>query len=291
MTSKLILGTVQFGLAYGINNNSGKVSSQEVTSILNYAHDSGVNYLDTAPVYGNAERYIGNYLNLFKGRDFKIITKFRSPAGASLIKSVVESLEHLGVTILDTVLFHSFNDYLAAKSDLSEFINNYKNKYFRKIGVSVYTNDEIMAIADDPHIDVVQAPFNLLDNSNARKDAFLLLKENKKTIHVRSVFLQGLFFKDPDAVPVSLMNLKDYIIRLNELSEKSDIPMHSLALNYVMTRPYIDGVLVGVDSCEHLKNNLDILNTSLPDSVVSEIESIKFPHSQLLNPSIWKVLK
>ena len=71
--SKLGLGTVQFGINYGINSEFGKVKSKEVMKILNYAHIKNINYLDTAPSYGDSEKVLGTS----KKSDFKVVTKTR----------------------------------------------------------------------------------------------------------------------------------------------------------------------------------------------------------------------
>ena len=68
---KYVLGTAQFGLNYGISNNTGKVSSTNIEKIFRTAIDQGVNYLDTANVYGDAEDKIGTFFELTK--QFKLM--------------------------------------------------------------------------------------------------------------------------------------------------------------------------------------------------------------------------
>ena len=57
---QLCLGTVQFGLPYGITNQTGQVPEKEVRSILALAASSGISLLDTAQAYGNAESVLGH---------------------------------------------------------------------------------------------------------------------------------------------------------------------------------------------------------------------------------------
>ena len=61
MVNKLILGTVQFGLEYGINNLKGKPDKKTVFEILSYANNKGIKYLDTAELYGDAHNLIGEF--------------------------------------------------------------------------------------------------------------------------------------------------------------------------------------------------------------------------------------
>ena len=72
---KLILGTVQFGLPYGINNQTGQLSKESVFKILNLAYENGITLLDTAGAYGQAEKILGEYFSLYKAKSFKVITK------------------------------------------------------------------------------------------------------------------------------------------------------------------------------------------------------------------------
>ena len=61
-TKKLAIGTVQFGMNYGIANNSGKINYNEAKSILEYAENVGADTLDTAIIYGDSESTLGEFL-------------------------------------------------------------------------------------------------------------------------------------------------------------------------------------------------------------------------------------
>ena len=75
MSNKLILGTAQFGMKYGINNKIGKIEKNEIMKILNFCKKNNINYFDTASVYGESENKLGNYLKT-NNNNFKIITKY-----------------------------------------------------------------------------------------------------------------------------------------------------------------------------------------------------------------------
>ena len=71
--SRLGLGTVQFGLDYGITNLRGRTSQSEVVDIIRYSNTVGLQLLDTASLYGSSELTIGKAL--LEQHNFKIITK------------------------------------------------------------------------------------------------------------------------------------------------------------------------------------------------------------------------
>ena len=60
--SKITLGTAQLGFDYGISNKKGKPTDDQSYRILQTALDNGITSFDTAPVYGNSENLIGNFL-------------------------------------------------------------------------------------------------------------------------------------------------------------------------------------------------------------------------------------
>ena len=202
--SKLVLGTVQFGIDYGINNSHGQISRSEAESIIDYAHKNGVSVLDTARSYGHAETTIGEILLLDPSyRHIEVVTKISYDSALSLRQNIAVSCENLKRNFIDTVLFHSFEDYKLYSDTIycREILNT------RKLGISVYTNAEIERILDDSRIKVIQVPFNLLDNEYQRAEILRLAKSKGKEVHTRSAFLQGLFFKKPDDITSNLIGL------------------------------------------------------------------------------------
>lgn len=292
MNSKLILGTVQFGLHYGVNNTAGKPSKENIKSILDLAYNSGIQLLDTAEAYGDSQSKIGEYHKNSTNK-FNIITKFSSNIeGLSLniAERVYNNLKILDVDKLYCYMFHSFDDF---------------NKYFEKyrkdllilkrdgiinnIGVSLYSNDEIESILKFNEITLVQLPFNLLDNNNKR--GYILKKAKAKgiEIHTRSAFLQGLFFKQIDSITGNLVNLKSDLKKIKGIVNSNEQVMASFALNYPMSKHYIDKVLMGVDSVDQLRENIKFLDTSKIEAAFKKIDKIEVENEKLLNPSLWKM--
>ncbi len=283
MSSKLILGTVQFGLNYGINNTQGKPAKENVFKILSYAYEKGIRYLDTAELYGDAHNLIGEYHRLNPDKKFGIITKFPHEFDGELDSKINMYLNQLNVNNLSAILFHSFDSYKLHKSQVK-----CKLRRVEKIGVSIYTNEQMNEVIDDVNVDIIQLPFNLFDNINLRGELMKKAKAKNKIVHTRSAFLQGLFFMEkgnPNKIAVQLKNELEFIANL---SERNFTSVGSLALNYCLNQSDIDGVLIGVDSLVQLKENIKFSKKyeSLP--YLNEVNAINIENIELLNPSLWK---
>ena len=282
----IILGTVQFGLNYGINNTRGKISIQEVHRILDFAYYKGITTLDTATGYGDSEEIIGNYLVSNPNKKFDLITKVNS-SEISLEKQLYKSLQKLKVDKVEVLMLHSFDLYEKFKSQLNTFCQKNKGKLFNELGVSVYTNEELGVISLDPIIDRIQTPFNLLDNELKRGDTYTEIKSKGKVIDTRSVFLQGLFFKKIEELPTNLNKLRKPLERLKKIAESKSLTIEKLAIGYAFSMNFIDNVLIGVDSLDQLKDNLNVISNSLSMEIVDEIHRISIQDDNLLNPSLW----
>ena len=286
MTKKIILGTAQFGMKYGINNKTGKIPFNEIKKILDLAYQNRINTIDTAQNYGNSERQIGKYLEMKPENKFRLITKISKP-NVPLEKQISKSLINLKSKKLHAILFHSIELYEKFKKELPFLIKHYKGKYFEQIGVSLYKNKQISNIIDDKMIDRVQLPFNMFDNSNLREGFILKLKLRGKYIDARSVFLQGLFFKKLRTLPKPFKDLNKDLNFLHKLCKESNNMMNSLAINYVLEKGYIDQVIIGIDSLEQLKSNIEQISIGISEEIIKEIDSIQIKNPEMLDPSLW----
>jgi aryl-alcohol dehydrogenase-like predicted oxidoreductase len=288
MTTKLILGTVQFGVNYGINNSIGQASEAEVFNILDYCKKLKILTLDTAAAYGSSEERIGNYLKSVKDeKGFRIITKFNLKYELSILDSLNQSLTRLNVNCVDTIMFHNFEDFKNTKASVLNTLLESKGEKFLNLGISLYTNEQVYEVCDSGLFNVIQLPFNALDNHNLRGNVLAYLKSKGIETHTRSVFLQGLFFMDFNNLPKKLNPLQKYLKHLDELAKEYRITKESLALQYAIDKDYIDGVLIGVDTLAQLKRNVVSINSDIPKEVFSEIDKINFEEVELLNPATW----
>ena len=273
---KLVLGTVQFGLQYGVNS-AGRPCQEAVKGILEEAAKGGITTLDTSSAYGNSEEVLGE--SITTSEQFKIVSKY--PKGETPVGEMFNSsLKRLKVDKLYGYLLHHFEVYKNNPTVWDEFVALKEFGKVQKVGFSLYTPEELQFILKNGSpFDLIQVPFNIFDKK------FLPymkeLHEKGVEIHVRSTFLQGLFFKDRNALPEKLLPMKKYLLQLDEFSKKSGLSIPEIALNYNLQNPYIDGVLIGVDNVEQLQTNMNSIK-DMPIDIDIEVKE-----QELLNPVNW----
>lgn len=286
---KIALGTVQFGIHYGIANTSGQVEKSEAKAILNYAKSFGIDTIDTAISYGSSERCLGEI-----GVDgYKVVTKLPEipdDYGNLRIwveKHVTESLDTLGVETLSGLLLHRPNQLLDTdKKDLWSILLQLKSDgLVKKIGFSIYTPDELDKLWDSFQPDLVQAPYNILDRRLETSGWLQRMSEENVEIHIRSIFLQGLLLMNKDSRPekfnkwLTLWNYWD-----NWLRENNSTPVQA-AVSFALFDDRISRVVVGVDSLNQFK---DII--AVASNIGQFPESFHITDTRLLNPSEWSLL-
>ena len=284
-SDKLILGTVQFGLSYGINNQNGKPDTDHVFQMLDYSINHGITELDTADAYGDAQEIIGKYHNQ-SNFTFKINTKFRK-SDISLKEQFKFTCNSLNIENINVNNIHSFNDFMNYP-ELSDELKEIKHKgLINHIGISIYDNKEFLSAIESEFIDVIQFPYNLLDNRSHRSELISLAKSKGKKLHARSIFLQGLFFKNIDTITGSLKNLIPELHQIRKISENINVPIAALAFKYVYDTIEIDNILFGSENIEQLQNNLELKAYRIPKEAYMEINQIKVEDEELLYPKNW----
>ncbi len=274
--SKIVLGTVQFGLQYGVNS-AGRPNGEAVRNILSEAAKGGIAILDTSSAYGNSEDILGDCIT--PEENYKIVSKY--PKGDVPVREMFNvSLRRLKVEKLYGYLLHHFEVYKNTPKVWDEFVKLKDARKVQKSGFSLYSPDELEFILNRKSpFDLIQVPFNIFDKK------FLPymkeLHEKGVEIHVRSTFLQGLFFMDRNALPEKLQPLRKYLLQLDDYSSKTGLSISEIALNYNLQNPYIDGVLIGVDNVEQLQMNL----ASIKDTPINL--EIQVKEQELLNPVNW----
>jgi len=286
MLNKLIIGTVQFGLDYGITNQNGKVSQEELSKIFSFCNENNITDFDTAQDYGSSENIISEYCALYSS--FKVITKCKFK-GKSIEETVNISLKKF--TSIECFMLHSFEDY--NKKEIIDSLEAYKMAgKINKIGVSIYNVDESILLLRENKIDVVQLPFNYLDRQWDNTEFQKLVKETKIEIHVRSVFLQGILlnpvFKIPNNIDkndfLELNNIIDEITRTIKMSKLE------LCFAYINSFDWVNKFLIGVDNFNHLLLNYEIIkqDLTLTEEQINIIHNkTKNINSIICNPSKW----
>jgi aryl-alcohol dehydrogenase-like predicted oxidoreductase len=285
MYNKIILGSAQFGLNYGINNKEGKLSTDKVFEILNYCKLNKINFIDTADAYGDSSKIIGEFQNT-TSFNFSINTKFKT-GSTSISEQLSNSLKLLFTKSIDTYFFHSYNDFINFPKISKELIHFKQEGKISKIGLSIYDNSEFKKAIESPLIDVIQIPFNLLDNINHRGGLLLKAKEKNKIVQARSVFLQGLFFKNTSDLPQKLRPLEKDLIKIRNIAHVNNISIEKLALQYVSQIKEIDNIIIGVDNLDQLEKNIKYLENELSPQIIRDINQIYFKPAELLYPKNW----
>jgi len=288
---KIALGTVQFGLDYGVSNISGQVSISEVTDILLEAEACGINTLDTAISYGNSEDILGRV----GVSQFNVITKL--PAIADEICSVnswvnnhiLSSLDKMNLHRLTGVLMHRSSDFLSSRGKLLfQSLQQLKTDgLIDKIGASIYNPGELDALeGHGVNLDIVQAPFNVLDRRLESSGWLKKLNLLGVEVHTRSVFLQGLLLQGKSQRKPYFDQWTDLFDRFDTwVSNTGQNPL-SACLNFVGSYSGIDRVVVGVQSKVQLQ---EIINSASQESRLLASDNLASNDPLLINPSNWKL--
>lgn len=290
MSKRLALGTVQFGLEYGIANESGRIRPDAAAEILSQAAIHGIDILDTAINYGDSERVLG----AVGVADWKIVSKLPAvPDDCSDVSAWVHfqvegSLARLGVVHLYGLLLHRpdqmFGPLGRSLMNALEYLK--KQGLVQKIGVSVYAPEDLAPLMDVMQIDLVQIPLNILDHRLVDTGWARRLKRLGVELHIRSAFLQGLLLMPAARRPTKFNRWQAlWAIWDKWLSHTGLTPLQA-CLRYVLSVDDVDRVVVGVDSADQLREILVASQDTL-ESVPPWPQPLD---PDLLNPARWHQL-
>jgi aryl-alcohol dehydrogenase-like predicted oxidoreductase len=290
LANKLALGTVQFGMTYGIANQQGQVSRLAAREMLDLAKEHDIDTLDTAIAYGDSEVCLGEICTEY----FKLITKLPAiPAGCNNVdiwikEQIQASLDRLRVTKVYALLLHRPDQLLGSDGEsIYHTLKNLKSiGVVNKIGISVYAPNELELITNKFNIDIVQVPFNLIDRRLNVSGWLNKLKDMGIEIHVRSVFLQGLLLMPKDTVPAKFSQWGSLWERWHSWLAINKLSAVQACLAYPLSFPEIDRVVVGVDSLKQLKQIIDAATSN----VSLEFPNIQSFNENLINPANWSKL-
>lgn len=290
--SKLALGTVQFGLPYGIANQAGQVSRAEAKSMLQFAAKSGIDTLDTAIAYGESEDCLGEVGT----KGFKLVTKLPSiPDGCTDIPGWVReqlsaSFSRLGVGSVYGLLLHRPDQLLKANGNrIFSVLEGLKEEgLVQKIGISIYAPSELDALIPRYRFDLVQAPLNLVDRRLIESGWLRRLKEEGIEIHTRSAFLQGLLLMPRIAIPSKFNSWQDIWDKWHNWLELRSISAIQASLAFPLSFAEINRVVVGADSREQLAQIITAASSS--SYTFDELLDMNCCDENLINPANWNRL-
>ena len=262
---QLCLGTVQFGIPYGITNQTGQVQKSEVHKILQLAAASRISLLDTANSYGTAETLLGQLWP--KGAQRRIISKLPSNTPKQCWeKSLMDSLQRLQTQKLDSYILHNSSDLLKPNGMiLLEWLESLRERgLVERIGISIYEGIELDSLPLD-RLQLVQLPLSVYDQRLLKDGTINKLQENGIAIHVRSVMLQGLLLQQPKQWPNHLsLAFKFHHARWLKQLQQEKMTALAGALGFVQACKGIEAVLVGVLSTKELQEILQAWNNIKP---------------------------
>ncbi len=291
---KIVLGTVQFGMDYGVSNKLGQVKEKQVHDILEFAYKSGITVMDTAALYGESEKVLGRVAP--DCDEWNIITKTQSFKEEVIGKSQLdklkisfsESLSNLRKNQLHGLLVHSCDDlFKPGGFRIFHYLEQLRSSgLVKKIGVSVYNSDQIDKLLDNFDIDIIQLPVNLLDQRLIQSKHLKKLKEYGVEIHARTVFLQGLLLMPLHSLPPYFLPIQEILKKIEDKAQELSISRLELALGFIQSVDEIDKIVVGVNTLEQLH---EIINATKIHINKDEFFNLSINDQNYLNPSLWKI--
>ena len=280
---QLGLGTVQFGLDYGISNSSGRVGPEEIQRILDYCSKTNIQLFDTASLYGKSEEVLGR--TIASDGSVKIVTKLPPCAhltGDEIDNSFAQSLRNLNTSQVYGLMLHSGADLLGPNGqEIYARLEKYKSQNrATKIGVSVYTPEETLKIIDRFEIDLVQLPVNVFDQRFIQSNVLQELKSRNVEIHARSTFLQGLLLMELSELPPYFAPFREHIEHY--FKSRGNAPLVP-AIQFVKKLNLVDYLIVGVTSQQELAQ---IVNAYQQDCHL-DFSSFACSDEGLILPTNW----
>ena len=287
MKNEIILGSANFNQIYGITKNF--INKKEIKRSFNLALKNNIRIIDTSPLYNKSEKIIG----LLNNNRFKIISKISKPPKnikRENIKKWVKlkvsnSLKNLKIKKFECLLLHNVDSLLSKNGN--EIYKNIKNMktigLTNKIGISIYDFNILDKILKKFKFDLIQAPFNILDQRLVTTGWLKKLKKRKIKVYVRSIFLQGILLLKHNQLPEKLKKLnKNLIIWENWLKKNKFKPLQ-VCISFVLNQRQLDGIVVGYNN----KNQLNqILKQKKMKSSFS-IPNLNIRNRKLIDPRKW----
>lgn len=294
---ELCLGTVQFGMDYGVFDTPKK-SPDYCVKCLDYATQNGISAIDTAAAYGVAEEVVGKFLALKTIQRDKlfistklmpnILDDYKQEEYVDVIlRNLQHSLKTLHLDYVDTYLFHSSR--YAFQHELLEAISKMKELGLAKhVGVSVYYPDEALACFENDCVDYIQSPYSVFDHRMKKANVFEIGESKGFSIDTRTAFIKGLIRLHEDEIPAHLSKAKPILKELDSICDKTGYSRIELAIGYVKREKCINHLVFGIRTLEQLKEDIGAFEKSIPNCIFDEMD-IAFSDipADLVVPSLW----
>ncbi|MBI3032828.1 aldo/keto reductase [Candidatus Woesearchaeota archaeon] len=298
--SKITLGTAQFSPGYGVANTRGNLCLKEAYSILQTATALGITVIDTAPIYGEAEKRLGSFFSKLHQKELPtIVTKIsdleqihtleQEQAYEFMKSQVLSSARKLQLSKISICLLHDASNMNNPKV-ISSLLRLKEEGLVGKIGVSIYHPDEVTTFLNTDIFEVIQLPINLLDTRLIKNGLLHKLHQKRILVFARSIFLQGLFFLDYKKLPPHLEFARDHLKRIHQIAHKIGLSVPQLAFTFVRDIPEITSLVIGAENAQQIEETVSLLQTEpLPEKINKEIlNTFNNVPEKLINPSLWE---
>lgn len=298
--SEIAFGAVEIGMPYGIgvHSNDDMLRETDAIHLLQLALESGINFIDTARQYGTSETLIGK---AFEGKRNQVIiaTKCKHLSNSSqltgrdLVKEILgslrESLTALNTDYIDVYMLHDSDPAIISDPDVISTFSQLKSKgLIRATGISTYTPAETQAVIETGNWDVVQVPFNLMDQRHA--SLFELASQRGVALVVRSVLMKGLLSTRGKNLHPALNTVEQQIEKIGSFAERLQYSMPALATRFALSFGEVSSVLVGLDKVEYLQESLQVADGNyLAPVQLEQAMSLAYPAPEFLNLHEWNV--
>jgi len=302
--SEIAFGGVEIGLPYGIGVNSDKdmLSEEEAIDLLHLALDSGINFFDTARMYGNSEHIMGK---AFKNKRSEVILATKCvhllnddgglPSGRKLKEkistSLFDSLESLQTDHVDLFMLHQAPTHIIDNEEIISIFSALKEQgLFKASGVSTYTTEETRIAIEKNFWNIIQLPFNLMD----QRQSVCFEEAHSKGIGivVRSVLLKGLLSNRGKNLHPALKDVENHIAKYHELLEGTNYDLPRFATKFALSFPYVSSVLLGFDRQEYLGEALKTVDgIYLSKAKLERARQLAYPEPEFINLPYWDKMK
>ena len=298
--SELSFGCVEIGMPYGLGRAaaSGMPDEAEAVHLLQDALLAGINFFDTARMYGVSENLIGKAFRQ-KRKEVIVATKCRhflhpdgSIPGYNDLKMIItgslyESLDALQTDYVDVFMLHQADEQIVGSEAVCSVFAELKQQgLVRATGVSTYTNGQTALAIDTGSWDVIQVPFNLLD----QRQSALFGKAHAAGIAlvVRSVLLKGLLGSKMEQLHPALNPVAEHIKRYASLCGRLGIGLPALAIRFALSFPQVSAVLVGIDQQTYLQEAVNAAaGDYLSTPVLQEAAAMAYPDPGFIDLPRW----
>ncbi len=298
--SRLVLGTVQLGMQYGLANKTGQSSREESFAILDRALNSGINTFDTAWAYGEAEDVLGEWIVARSlARKIYIVSKMKPhvlndyPDGekaSDIVQYEIEkTLRRLHADRIDGYLFHSPH-YVYLEHAVRGLLKIKDSGLVSHVGVSVYDEPEaLQALASG--LDYIQIPYNIFDKRFEQNGFSASAKKQGARVFARSPFLQGLLVMRPDEVPEHLAYARPYLEQLQAILKRHHVGAVEASLLFSYCRSSAGHVVFGVETSGQLDEILEIEQKAKIAASSEWMRALDQAFDDMpraiVNPSVW----